>query len=77
MCVCVYAQAAKLRVTKNGGIETHKQNCQSVDQPHIYAAGDATLDIGLVSVAEMEGRAAVEHMFACKVCLGIFQVWII
>ena len=31
--------------------------------PHIYAAGDTTMDIALVNVAEMEGRHAVEHMF--------------
>jgi dihydrolipoamide dehydrogenase len=60
-------KAAGVRVQKNGGIETDKRTCQSIDQPHIYAAGDATLDIGLVSVAEMEGRAAVEHMFNAKV----------
>ena len=40
-----------------------------MEQPHIYAAGDATLDIGLVSVAEEEGRMAVEHMFGCKVSM--------
>jgi len=31
--------------------------------PHIYAAGDATMDIALVNVAELEGRYAVEAMF--------------
>ncbi|KNC70084.1 hypothetical protein SARC_17394, partial [Sphaeroforma arctica JP610] len=31
--------------------------------PSIHVAGDATLDIGLVSVAEMEARVAVETMF--------------
>jgi len=31
--------------------------------PHIYAAGDTTMDIALVNVAELEGRFAVERMF--------------
>lgn len=31
--------------------------------PHIYAAGDVTMDIALVNVAEIEGRYAVESMF--------------
>ena len=31
--------------------------------PHIYAVGDVTQDIALVSIAEIEGRHAVEHMF--------------
>lgn len=35
----------------------------SVSASHIYAAGDSTADIGLVSVAEMEGRHAIESMY--------------
>lgn len=31
--------------------------------PHIYAAGDATMDIALVNIAELEGRHAAESMF--------------
>lgn len=31
--------------------------------PHIYAAGDTTMDIALVNVAELEARFAVETMF--------------
>ena len=31
--------------------------------PHIYAVGDVTQDIALVSIAEIEGRHAVEHMY--------------
>ncbi|MBS2013097.1 MAG: NAD(P)/FAD-dependent oxidoreductase [Deltaproteobacteria bacterium] len=31
--------------------------------PHIYAAGDTTMDIALVNVAELEARFAVESMF--------------
>lgn len=34
--------------------------------PHIFAAGDVTFDIALVSVAEIEGRHAVECMFGNK-----------
>eukprot|EP00742_Colponemidia_sp_Colp-10_P008871 GILJ01009635.1.p1 GENE.GILJ01009635.1~~GILJ01009635.1.p1 ORF type:complete len:541 (-),score=62.46 GILJ01009635.1:88-1710(-) len=32
--------------------------------PYIYAAGDATVDVALVNVAELEGRSAVELMYA-------------
>ena len=32
--------------------------------PHIWAAGDVTIDIALVNIAELEGRYAVEKMFA-------------
>ena len=31
--------------------------------PHIHAAGDATMDVALANVAELEGRHAVETMF--------------
>lgn len=31
--------------------------------PNIYAAGDVTMDVALVNVAELEGRQAVERMF--------------
>ena len=31
--------------------------------PHIYAVGDVTLDLALVSIGEIEGRRAVDHMF--------------
>lgn len=60
-------QAAGIKLGPRGDIETNKSTTQCIGQPHIYAAGDATLDIGLVSVAELEGRVAVEHMFGCKV----------
>ncbi len=33
---------------------------------HIYAAGDTTMDIALVNVAELEGRFAVERMFGLE-----------
>jgi len=31
--------------------------------PNVYAAGDVTMDVALVNVAELEGRQAVEKMF--------------
>lgn len=34
--------------------------------PHIWAAGDVTMDIALVNVAELEGRYAVERMFGLE-----------
>ena len=47
-------------VRPDGGVEV--TDTQST-VPHIYAAGDTTMDIALVNVAEMEGRFAAEHMF--------------
>jgi dihydrolipoamide dehydrogenase len=35
----------------------------STSQPHIFAAGDVSMDVALVNVAELEGRHAVERMF--------------
>eukprot|EP00124_Ichthyophonus_hoferi_P002746 Ihof_evm4s201 gene=Ihof_evmTU4s201 len=49
--------------TKSGTAILANKHAQT-NVPHIYAAGDATMDIGLVSVAEMEARHAVEHMFS-------------
>ncbi len=46
---------------KSGGIAVDQT--RSVSVPHIYAAGDATMDIALVNVAELEGRHAAELMF--------------
>lgn len=45
-----------------------KDNCLEVVDtqtkvPHIYAAGDSTLDVALANVAELEGRFAIEKMF--------------
>lgn len=51
---------AGVAVAPNGGIIV--DNCRS-SAPQVYAAGDTTLDIALVNVAELEGRFAVEHMF--------------
>lgn len=39
------------------------EHTRSTTVPNIYAAGDATMDIALVNVAELEGRHAVERMF--------------
>jgi dihydrolipoamide dehydrogenase len=44
-----------------GGIAV--EQTKSTSFPHIYAAGDATMDVALANVAELEGRHAVERMF--------------
>jgi dihydrolipoamide dehydrogenase len=49
------------------GVELNPQGQLVVDDtqtsvPHIYAAGDVTLDIALVSIGEIEGRHAVERI---------------
>lgn len=46
---------------RSGGLSV--EQTQSVSHPHIYAAGDATMDVALANVAELEGRHAVERMF--------------
>jgi dihydrolipoamide dehydrogenase len=52
--------AAGVRVEKNGNIAVSgTQSCV----PHIHAAGDVTMDVSLVNVAELEGRYAAESMF--------------
>lgn len=33
---------------------------------HIYACGDATTDVALVNVGELEGRACIEHMYSVR-----------
>ena len=53
-------EAAGVKLDKSGGITV--ENTRS-SVPHIYAAGDTTMDIALVNVAELEGRYAVESMF--------------
>ena len=53
-------EAAGVKLDKGGGITV--ENTRS-SVPHIYAAGDTTMDIALVNVAEIEGRYAVESMF--------------
>ncbi len=51
---------AGVKVDKGGSIVV--EDTQS-SVPHIWAAGDVTMDIALVNVAELEGRYAVEKMF--------------
>jgi len=53
-------EAAGVELDKSGGVVVTDTR-SSV--PHIYAAGDATMDIALVNVAELESRFAVEKMF--------------
>ena len=53
-------EAAGVKLDKGGSVVV--ENTRS-SVPHIYAAGDATMDIALVNVAELEGRSAVELMF--------------
>ncbi len=49
---------------KNGGIRV--EGTRSVTVPHVYAAGDTTMDVALVNVAELEGRHAAERMFGLE-----------
>ncbi len=51
---------AGLEVTDRGHLE---DNDTRTAVPHIYAAGDLTCDIAVVSIAEIEGRHAIDHMF--------------
>jgi dihydrolipoamide dehydrogenase len=54
-------EAIGVKLTKGGGIDV--VGTQSTTVPHIYAAGDTTMDVALVNVAELEGRHAAERMF--------------
>lgn len=56
-------EAAGVKLDKCGGVVV--ENTRS-SVPHIHAAGDVTMDIALVNVAELEGRYAVEAMFDLK-----------
>ncbi len=63
------------RVPNTGGLCVEKAGLELTDRghlrdddtrtsvPHIYAVGDLTLDIALVSIAEIEGRHAIDHMY--------------
>ncbi len=53
-------ESAGVTLDKGGGVIV--ENTRS-SVPHIYGAGDATMDLALVNVAELEGRYAVESMF--------------
>jgi dihydrolipoamide dehydrogenase len=56
--------AIGVAMDRNGGVLV--EQTRSTSHPHIYAAGDATMDVALANVAEMEGRHAVEYMFDLK-----------
>jgi dihydrolipoamide dehydrogenase len=49
-----------VKLEKSGGVQV--EATQST-VPNVWAVGDATMDIALVNVAELEGRQAVERMF--------------
>jgi dihydrolipoamide dehydrogenase len=56
---------------EDAGVRIEKSNSVVVEGtrssvPHIWAAGDVTMDIALVNVAELEGRYAVEKMFGLE-----------
>ena len=53
-------EKAGLTVTDGGHLA---DNDTRTDVPHIYAVGDLTLDIAVVSIAEIEGRHAINHMY--------------
>jgi len=53
-------EAAGVKVDRSGGVVV-METWSTV--PHIWAAGDVTMDMALVNVAELEGRYAVEKMF--------------
>lgn len=53
-------EKAGLELTARGHIEDTDTR---TSVPHIYAVGDVTLDVALVSIGEIEGRRAVDHMF--------------
>ncbi|HSO40630.1 MAG TPA: NAD(P)/FAD-dependent oxidoreductase [Labilithrix sp.] len=53
-------EAAGVKLDKGGGVIVENTRTSA---PHIHAAGDVTMDIALVNVAELEGRYAVEAMF--------------
>jgi dihydrolipoamide dehydrogenase len=53
-------EAIGVQLDKAGGIVVEHTRSTV---PNIYAAGDTTMDIALVNVAELEGRYAVEAMF--------------
>lgn len=50
-----------VKLTPSGGVDV--EGTRSTTVPHVYAAGDTTMDVALVNVAELEGRHAAERMF--------------
>ncbi|CEM19428.1 unnamed protein product [Vitrella brassicaformis CCMP3155] len=59
-------EKAGVTLGSGGALEVEKKSLAVAGAPHISAAGDVTVDVGLVSVAEMEARYAVEMMFGHK-----------
>uniref|UniRef100_A0A0G4FT23 Pyridine nucleotide-disulphide oxidoreductase dimerisation domain-containing protein n=1 Tax=Chromera velia CCMP2878 TaxID=1169474 RepID=A0A0G4FT23_9ALVE len=55
-----------VELDKAGGIKTDAGTLKAKNAHHVLAAGDVTVDMGLVSVADMEGRHAVEEAFGTK-----------
>jgi dihydrolipoamide dehydrogenase len=53
-------EAIGVALEKSGGVQVTETQSTV---PNIWAVGDATMDIALVNVAELEGRQAVERMF--------------
>lgn len=53
-------EAAGVKLDRGGNVIVDKTRSSA---PHIHAAGDVTMDVALVNVAELEGRYAVESMF--------------
>ncbi|RYE93734.1 MAG: NAD(P)/FAD-dependent oxidoreductase, partial [Myxococcales bacterium] len=53
-----------VQLEKNGGVAV--EQTRSTSAPHVYAAGDATMDVALANVAELEARHAVERMFGLE-----------
>lgn len=62
-------EAAGVSLDRRGGLQVDDEG-RCVGTKHIFGAGDCTLTVGLVNVAEMEARHAVEVMAgAPKDCL--------
>jgi dihydrolipoamide dehydrogenase len=53
-------EKAGIQLTERGHIEDDDTR---TSVPHIYAVGDVTLDLALVSIGEIEGRRCVDHMY--------------
>jgi dihydrolipoamide dehydrogenase len=54
----------KCKVQDNRLLVDDFQRC--TPHTHIYAVGDATMDIALVNMGETEARIAVDHMYSAK-----------
>eukprot|EP00667_Euglena_gracilis_P006875 EG_transcript_6933 len=59
-------ELAGVELTQRHGataIKLDDTKVRSASAPHVYVAGDVTSEIGLVSVAELGARRAIEYMF--------------